>query len=137
MRFFITKKNHRMGKLNQFLKGRSYSNVIFVMQVFLKKEIQKRTLNQFTNECNVIFGMKHFSGKQNLNLHIELVHGGLKPFKCNDCDKGFSLEGNLKGHINPVHEGKKPFKCNDCDKAFSLKHILNVRQNFFLKSTSE
>ena len=78
-----------MDILNEFMKGRSPSNVAVVI--------------------------KAFSGKQNLNLHIESVHGGIKPFMCNDCDKDFSLEGNLNGHIESVHEGKKPLKCNFCD----------------------
>ena len=34
----------------------------------------------------------------------------------------FSPRSNLNRHIESVHEGKKPFKCNDCGAAFSQMH---------------
>ena len=38
------------------------------------------------------------------------------------CDTAFSEKSKLNGHIESVHEGKKPFKCNDCGTAFSQMH---------------
>jgi uncharacterized Zn-finger protein len=37
-----------------------------------------------------------FFEKQYLKAHIESVHEGNKPFKCNFCGAGFSLKRNLK-----------------------------------------
>jgi uncharacterized Zn-finger protein len=60
-----------------------------------------------------------------MNGHIESVHEGKKPFKCNICDVTFFQKGDLTKHGKTVHEGKKPHKCNGCDKAFSQKGSLN------------
>ena len=46
-------------------------------------------------------GFSRFS----LKKHIEAVHGGLKNFQCNYCEKSFSQLGNLKRHIQSIHEG--------------------------------
>jgi uncharacterized Zn-finger protein len=60
-----------------------------------------------------------------MNRHIESVHKGKKPFKCNICHYTCSLKHNLRKHVESVHEGKKPFKCNICDASFSQKGDLN------------
>ena len=56
-----------------------------------------------------------------MNDHIESVHEGKKPFKCNECDAAFSVKRSLKMHIESVHEGKKPFACKFCDASFGQK----------------
>jgi uncharacterized Zn-finger protein len=38
----------------------------------------------------------------------------------------FTKKGKLKNHIEAVHEGKTPFKCNICDTSFSQKGDLNT-----------
>jgi KRAB domain-containing zinc finger protein len=57
---------------------------------------------------------------------IHLV--GEKPFKCTDCDRGFTVEQSLKIHQR-THTGEKPFKCTDCDRGFTdrsnlTKHVI-------------
>ena len=54
----------------------------------------------------VIIVAKLFQKKEHQNMHIESIHEGKKPFKCNECGKAFSCKGNLNGHIEKVHEEK-------------------------------
>ena len=43
----------------------------------------------------------------NLTGHINLVHEGRKPIKCDLFDASFSQKSDLNRHIAAVHEGKK------------------------------
>ena len=83
--------------------------------------------------------------KRSLKNHIELVHTGLKPFKCSICNYKAAYKNDLKKHIDGVHkllcdyeaaiksdlnrheesihEGIKPFKCTNCDKKSLIKRF--------------
>ena len=69
------------------------------------------------SQCQKIFT------RPRLLEHINSVHRGLKPYKCNTCPKYFSLQPNLKRHIDAVHKGRKDFKCDSCGKHFLTKAI--------------
>lgn len=62
-----------------------------------------------------------FTQKSILKLHVNGVHGKLKPFKCEDCQASFTLECTLNHHIKAVHDKVKPFKCSDCLKKVNLQ----------------
>ena len=47
-----------------------------------------------------------------------IIHIGEKTYKCENCDKAFSVLSILTSHRR-IHTGEKPYKCKDCDKAFS------------------
>ena len=55
--------------------------------------------------------------------HMQSVHEGKKPFKCEIFQKG-----DLKVILNNFTMGriKKPYKCNTCDTSFNKKQSLNV-----------
>ena len=36
-----------------------------------------------------------------------MVHGGMKPFKCETCGYSCYQKGDLNGHVALVYEGKK------------------------------
>ena len=45
----------------------------------------------------------------------------------------FAQKGQMKTHISSVHDKKKPFKCEICDKEFTLKqsmakHIVSIHE---------
>ena len=71
---------------------------------------------------------KTFSSVQALKMHIEVVHEGLKKFKCIKCGKSFSQEGYLKRHNEVVHEDLKKYKCKSCDKTFSSVYYLKMHE---------
>lgn len=54
---------------------------------------------------------------------ICITTNGVKSFKCEICDKTFSLRGNLRMH-QKIHTGIKPFKCDMCGKDFTYKSNL-------------
>ena len=56
-----------------------------------------------------------------MKRHIESVHEGKKPFKCETCEYTYSQKSHLNQHVAKVHEGKKPFKCQICD--YPLKRV--------------
>ena len=56
---------------------------------------------------------KTFSVKGKLNNHLERVHGP-PDHKCAQCNKGFTTSHRLTKHIIGVHE--RPHLCNKCNK---------------------
>ena len=47
-----------------------------------------------------------------------------KIIQCSICEATFASGRNLKMHIDSIHKGKKPYKCNTCDSSFSDKSKL-------------
>ena len=45
------------------------------------------------------------------------VHEGLKPFKCDSCEKDFTAKQSLLVHTYTIHKKKEDFKCTSCDAA--------------------
>ena len=46
------------------------------------------------------------------------THDGVKPFKCEICEKNFARSDSLSAHMTK-HAGVKPFKCEICEKHFT------------------
>lgn len=53
-----------------------------------------------------------------LELHMAVVHGKQRPFKCDDCDVAFARKSALDRHRNSVHEGKR-HECAVCGASYS------------------
>ena len=65
---------------------------------------------------------KDFSLKGNLQTHIK-THKSL-PLKCNQCGKMYKTAESLKKHMKIVHSEKR-LKCDECEKMFSSIGFLN------------
>ena len=56
------------------------------------------------------------------------VHEGLKPYKCDKCDKAFPSNGNLQTHIKIAHTKTGSVKCKICGQGsanifYAKKHM--------------
>ncbi|CAG5994902.1 unnamed protein product [Menidia menidia] len=60
-----------------------------------------------------------------LTKHEQMVHGRIKPFICQVCNKGFFTKRDVEVHIR-IHTGEKPFHCHLCEKKFTRRVELNV-----------
>ena len=47
-------------------------------------------------------------------------------YLCNDCGKRFTTREHLVTHVNTVHEGKKPYKCEHCEVDYFAKFFLLI-----------
>ena len=69
---------------------------------------------------NVKFVEKTFDTRHKKTQHIKNVHGEMKEFVCNVCDRIFETKGGLNSHIENYHqEGSKNFKYEFCEKFFT------------------
>ena len=71
-----------------------------------------------------------------LKKHNNGVHEGLKPYKCDICNKYWAQKKSLKRHINNDHGPKKEvkeLKCDFCEKTFTQEGFLKRHLKRFHK----
>ena len=87
--------------------------------------VEQNELDPFSKE-NVKF--EYFAedfGHEGAASNINSVHEDLKPYQCNQCEKGFSRSSDLNRHRNSVHKGMKSHNCDFCGKSFSRLETFN------------
>jgi len=93
----------------------------------------RKCLSQFSQHMRIHLGIKpyrceicqrKFTQLSHLQQHIR-THTGDKPYKCRHpgCTKAFSQLSNLQSHSR-CHQTDKPYKCNSCYKCFSDEQAL-------------
>lgn len=69
--------------------------------------------------------MQMFSRSDELTRHIR-KHTGVKPFKCDYCERDFSRSDHLTTHMR-THTGERPFGCQHpgCARRFARSDELS------------
>ncbi|KAH9388375.1 hypothetical protein TYRP_023557 [Tyrophagus putrescentiae] len=75
---------------------------------------------------------KSFKEKGDLVKH-QLVHTGIRSYRCTTCSKSFAQKVHLIKH-QLVHTGIKAHKCTICPKTFAQKGDLNRHQSVYSDS---
>ena len=71
------------------------------------------------------FCNKTISTVEGLTNHITRVHEKSKPHQCELCQKAFADNAKMKDHIRLVHNTRKRFNCDDCGKSYTSKRNLD------------
>ena len=99
---------------HEFMKGRSLSNVTFVMLTLLKKISWKNIWHQFMKRRNLstVTFVNQPCSKRSLVKTFGISSWKEKAFQMWLLWTNFAHKQLLKKHVASVHEGKKPFKCD-------------------------
>ncbi|XP_065226140.1 zinc finger protein 235-like [Planococcus citri] len=88
------------------------------------KQVSNRRQSAVCDICN-----KYLSRRRDLKRHM-LIHEGLKPFKCTECDKSFRSKSNMYQHTRLYHTPyhTRLYKCDICDKRYAAQCELNAHK---------
>ncbi|GLH15354.1 Protein suppressor of hairy wing [Gryllus bimaculatus] len=74
---------------------------------------------------------KGFSLRSMLHVHILAKHTSVKPFICEECGKGFVTRPGLNIHLKKhKNDEKQEYPCSECGKIFAEKSHLNRHNSF-------
>ncbi|XP_043233178.1 zinc finger protein 391-like isoform X4 [Amphibalanus amphitrite] len=54
-------------------------------------------------------------------------HAAKRPYRCDTCNKTFSLQWNLANHLR-THTGERPYRCDICNKTFAVQYSLTAHR---------
>lgn len=91
-----------------------------------------RSKNYF---CDYEGCSKSFTRPSLLTEHQMSFHQGIKPFKCNQCDKSFGRKNHLERHLNSHKTDlDKPYHCQYCNKGVTTMQQLKRHEITHTKS---
>lgn len=76
---------------------------------------------------------KSFARPSTLTEHQDIVHRGIRPFKCNQCEESFTKQIHLERHLW-LHTDERPFHCSQCGKGVVTKQHLKRHEITHTKS---
>lgn len=76
---------------------------------------------------------KSFARPSTLTDHQDIVHRGIRPFKCNQCEESFTRQVHLERHLW-IHTDERPFHCSQCGKGVVTKQHLKRHELTHTKS---
>lgn len=77
-------------------------------EIEIKSSIKKK---QKLYVCEYENCGKTYRSKENLNLHIQIIHQKLKPYQCSFCPMKFSHRNGRIYHERKVHTQNLPYQC--------------------------
>ena len=71
-----------------------------------------------------------YSSKGSLTEHVRHIHENASRYRCETCEKGFSIRSHYYDHL-AAHTGVKRYVCSVCLKEFTSKRTLKAHMLHF------
>lgn len=86
--------------------------------------------------CRCVVCWQAFAHSTALKLHTRR-HTGERPFKCVECNAGFTQLPHWKKHMRCIHGRNEPYGCKYCKNFFRIKSDLEVHEKSCLEASSK
>ena len=102
------------------------------------KQFHERLYDRYMKDCGYSDEeIKAFKVTKKRGPRPKSEEEQLKARICPECKKTFSSKKNMEMHLEAVHSGIRPFECDECGMRFARKESYRVCKKIRLKSISE